>query len=265
MSDFKAFLSWTYTPKTVRDRSKIIEDLASFVLDGLVSKYSNEPHAVARGFTDGVRSAILVAHQPHMDMPKKYKVDEGDTSDLLIEAFKDSRRRSMYDTFLATPPIRDEVVSKRFSDAFDTEVMKTWVEAKPSVEGAFMKASENLAVANTRIVALFAIHNLIRQTEFGARGDLPGFAAISDALRQVRQGFLLHYAMFGGLMGGDTAKRVAQALATEACHKPAGSDIQFSVIQFLQGDERSPGRWMSATCDALRADIKEKYDALETK
>lgn len=261
-TDFKAFLSWTYTPETLAKRRVIIDDLVRYVLRGAEHPYNkSKQHPRAAEFTDAARSKILTAYEQQLvKMPKKYKPDEGDTNTLVLDAFAEARNISRMNARIACPTFTDAELVKDFCRVYQTKILETWKEPTPSVQGAYEMAVMNLTQAETRLVALRAVRSLLQQNEF-RNEEFPAAYEISLALGEQHRKFLMEMVLFAGLVGGDVAKDGIRQLAEELCVNPTGG-IEFSVIQFLKADGHSPGWWSSKTEEALRKDIMKKYKAL---
>ena len=262
-TDFKPFLSHLYTIDVLKERTKILEDLVRYVLTGAEDPYQRENryHPQKRGFEADVRSRALNGFQENMVLPKRYKVDPGDTATLVVEAFKEAKRTTRVD-HLCTPTFSSEDLRKKFDVLMGTIGLETWKEAKPTVQGAYERAMQNFIQSETRIATLSALHYLLKRGEYTTDPDLVGSSEVRETLWRKRSGFLIHVATFGSLLGGQTAKDVSRLLALESCHKEDDTDIQFSVIHFLQADAASPGMWSASTEEKFRKDIKAKFDAL---
>ena len=264
---FKPFLSWTYPREVILERVNIIDELVRFILDGTYDSFGRTSHSKAITFTNSVIAYVQPTFIPlvkkfYPDLTKLVKT--GNTSELVISAFKKAIIYSHYNELLSCPPFCDDELVKNFSSAFNTRVVPIWEETEPSVRGAYEKAMQNLAVSETRLISMYALVELLRQSEYSTP-TVEAFEEIGAALRQRRSQFKSSVATFGSLIGGDIAKSTAMFLARDCCYKEDKNDIQYSIIHFLYGDNRNPGGWLADTEEKLRADIKKYYDKLGDK
>jgi hypothetical protein len=264
---FTPFLLWAYNPETVQRRTRIIEDLVHYVLTGAENQYGRPyDHPQAKVFENDVKARMLEAYQPLMKLPAKskaFKLNEGDDVALLIAAFTEASRRSTYGRQkFACPPFKSDALCKSFCAALNVEVLDTWNSPRPTVEGAMEMALKNYLQAETRLLTVYAIHDLLRMQEFRNYSDLQGTSEILHTLQLRRYSFLMHYATFAGLLGGEHVTKATKLLAEECCHKPDPSDVQYSLIQYMMADEKAPGCWSGADEQSLRDDIAAKYNAL---
>jgi hypothetical protein len=261
MFDFKPFLSWTFPHELLQQRQRVIDDLVRYVLRGVESRYEVRQHPSASAFTDSVRSTILTSYERLMTMPKKYKAETGDTASFVINAFKHAQKQTQCDR-LIVPPFSDKVLTQRFCAEFNVPEERSY-EVPPTVAGAYHQANMNLTEVETQIVSLTALFELLKINDFRPPA-LAGSGEISEELWSRRRQFMLHFAMFGGLLGGATAAHTVRVLTTEMCFNPDPKGVQFSVIEFLQVGGRTPGQWPSKLCDQFRDDICDHYEARGT-
>jgi hypothetical protein len=260
MKDFKPFLSWTYSDETLQVRQRIIDDLMRFILNGVVDR-RDSPHPKAETFTNAVRSFMFAAYNGRTVIPKRHRPPEGDTFELVFNAFEQAHRFQGYEN-LACPQFSTDELCEAFCKRFDAEVQKIWEEAEPSVEGALRMAIMNKRQTESRLLSASALRILLQPSDYVTK-DVDGLNDITATLWELRQKFALRQVMFAGLIGGDVARDSILELARDSCHQPDASEIQFAVIQYLYANERVPGSWMSEVEKNFRVDIANRYNKLK--
>lgn len=262
MDNFKSFLSWTYPQEVLMERQQVIEDLVRYVVRGCESPYGRqENHPQEQPFTDRVRSMMLSECQPRLVTKRKMKVNCGDTTKLVLEAFRTAIKNTRM-TSICTPHFSNAALCEAFGNEFGVAVVPLVNEAPPTVVGAYHQALADLYQAETRLVALAAINELLMSPYYADR--LTGYGELRDTLYQRRDRVLLNVATFGCLLGPESAATVARILAEKRCHAPDEGALQYSIIEYLQPDCRVPGSYLTSTVGAFRIDIKRYYDRLAT-
>lgn len=268
MSEFKAFMSWTYTPETLAARQRIIDDITRWVLRGAESQYGRPAqHPQHHTLQNAVRARMLEAYSPMMKLTaaQRKRIDEGDTNTMLARIFEEAKKRSGFRR-LTTPKFSDKNVSLAFDAHFNTSILPVWIDAEPTVRGAAERALQNLANAETRLICLYALHDLTRMMEHRNEGELAGFKEVFETIAKYRNGFTIQALMFAGMVGGKFHADVVREIALDNCHKEVDDGRNYTLIQYLTEDGVIPGSWGSDQEKALRADIANHYDALkETK
>ena len=264
--DKKLFLSWTYSFDVLQERCAIVEDVLRYALAGAMNQY-NAPyaHPKAAELKADVKARMYEVFRP-LVMPKNGKAmvnPAGNTNELLFAAFEDARTYAMVDQIKAIPHFSSDELTSAFGKKFFARTISMGAEAHPSVGGALDLARANFQQCESRLVALHSLYTLVSMNQYGNVPELMGFDEVRKTLWERRQKFLRDIAMFGGLLGGHYAKSVACMLARESCHKTDPSDVQYSIIQFLQPDGIIPSRWTSEQDAAFRADIASKYREID--
>jgi len=263
MKEFKPFISWTYSPETLGERSRLILELVKFVSDGARDPHERGYNPHHEAFKTSVRSRLYVAREKFAPkMPKSWKPIEGDTHTLIIEAFEEALHRSRSEQ-IACVPFDDSELVEKFTAKFKHPVIETWKHVPPNVLGAFNRSCQNFLQTETRLTATYVIHELTRTDEHSHPEALQGTEEIRRALWERRREFLLNAALFGSLAGGDSAVHISRLMAREMCFNPFPGGIDFAIMHFLEADGVSPGRYETKVEDKFKADIARCYWGME--
>jgi hypothetical protein len=264
MNDFTPFLSWRYSQAANLDRIDILERLGDFVLAGAEDRYQHGSarfHPKAGAFKDGIRSRALTSLQLPMKLPRGFKPQDGDTTALLVKFFLQARDFSRYDSDWACPTFKDDKIATAFRIATGARLVRHWESAAPTVEGAYVRARDNMAVATGRLITLYALHSLLKKDEFEHVTDLPGFSEILHVIVANFYKYQQTAVTCAGLLGGPVLTEMIKLLVTSSMIKTDDS-CDFSVIQYLHPDEVHPGSWGRDDEDNFRADVLRHYEAL---
>lgn len=269
MSDFKPFLANIFPLPLLQERAKIINSLARYVTHNWRDPYRGKPDPRAETFRQAVQGLMARHFIEYHDMTpavRKKMRDPGDTTELVMEAYDEAIRFDESE-FIAVPHFSDEKLVKAFTERFGklplgAQVVNCGEEEKPSVQGAFSMATKNFAQASTRLLTFSVIHKLLQFSEYTNGPELAESAALRDSLYADLSASMKDMLLFGGLLGGQAHAQAVKLVARMTCHKEQESFIQFSVMHFITADRRHPGIHATKTVDALRADIRAKYDAL---
>lgn len=260
-----AFLLSAYDDQTIRERSRVVEDLVRYVLQGARNS-RGESHPQAAAFTANVRSELLRSYQPHAVVTsgkKRVTTPGGNTSSLVVEIFNEAAEVTRLSR-LVVPHFTDDALSRYFAIAFNVITVDVLEQCDPTVEAAYGLALNTLRQIETRLVALTAISMMLTQRidRYGYN-VITGTDALQSTLYQNHTRCLLTIAMFGGLLGGQRAKEAAMMVAGEMCYNTDPNGIKYSVIEYLHSDFRHPGRYLSSLDTSFLSDIEQRYRDLQ--
>lgn len=120
----------------------------------------------------------------------------------------------------------------------------------PTVQGAFKQAKRNAAVAQSRLITLYAVMVL---SGIDTSRHLH-WHEFSDYLHQQLSTFHREIMMFGLLLGGDAAEEAKQIVTEWYLTR---SD-NMSIMEYLEPDGIPPGQWLNSTEASFRKDILSK-------
>lgn len=263
MTEFRPFLQWTYPYEVLQERARIVQDLAQFVLRGIQSQFGPPyDHSTTKPFMDDLQSRMFDSFQSLMSKrPKSIKGIEGDTTELVIEAFRRAKNLNSDAFVMVTPPFSSAALRDAFKAKFNAMPLE-YKESKPTVLDALTLAYQNLYLTETRLTTLTAIHVLLCQSEFQNVNDLAKTSEVRAELYNRLNSQYLYVMLLAGLEGGQHVAAATKLLARQFCYKEDPEDIQYSVMHLLQPDNNHPGRYLSETEQKFRDNIRKKYEAL---
>lgn len=261
--EFRCFFQQTFPLELLQQRYKIVDDLGRYVLRGVMDRYARSPaHPSAKPFSDSIDAVWMRTFSQMVVVPKKQQAlyfSPTNTAEHVFHAFEEAARYAR-EPISAIPHFTNEALAKEFGEKFGVTTINAGGTCKPSVHACYRMAMDNIKQTKTRLVALGAIFNLCRWSEY-TTAELAGADAIRATLWQNLATYQRHAVAFGLLMGGQQAKEVAQMLVNETMYDPK-ADINYSLVQFRHADENMPGSWSGTEDEKLRADIVERYEAL---
>lgn len=243
------FISWAYDPAITGARTTVVLDLVRFIHQGLKGA-----EAEGLALETQVRAVLFDRTNSPLARPltRRDYQPAGDTLDLLVKAIESSRQ------WVAGGAPLGAFHAGIYTDDLQRRLGTTWppqdTEA-PTVTDAYHVACSNLARATSRVVVLFALPDLLnlRSMEHAER--------LRTHLWQARTHFQRDVLLLGALAGGDRLKEAVQAVAPQVCYSEKGQ-TNYALMHLLEVDGRSPGHWLTATEDSLRASINQAYEAL---
>jgi len=261
--DFKPFLTWSYPYEVLRDRCGLIEQLLDYIVRGASDDYTGKIPEAAVQLGNSIRAIAYSSFQSLiLKRPKSLVVDSGDTNELVLTAIDKCRFYAGVNQLRVAPLVSNNDFLEAFEKRFNAQ--KLYFDQKdPSVDGAYEAARINLWHAETRLVLLHSLYELLKRTPHD-RIQHDGFDRIRTILFGKRERFLRTMATFGILKGGEALTEVGKLLANASCHKDKAEDgCDFSIMHFLTFDGVSLGHWKSADEKKFRADIAAKYKELK--
>lgn len=183
--------------------------------------------------------------------------DPGDDIDLLVELFSEAKKRYQIGE-LCEIGFRDTEFANVFCERLG--ISKPVSEISPTLIGAYEQAQRNFVKAETALVALSVVRSAVqlRQKNLESENEL------GEKLGEKRKKFMQHILLFGNLLGGDYGVEATKMVTNEMLFNP-DSDIEFSIIQYLQEGCIHPGRYASKDDEDFRNDILKHYNELTTK
>lgn len=256
--EYPDFFNRFYTASVKQERLDLINQLSRFVTDGIRSQWGPPyvPTQTPR-FEDAIRVALFDVMMYGPKLPKSWKDTSGDTYSIFSHAFRESMLFS-HAQVVCTPWLGNETWEKMFEEEYGSQDSKH-EQFETSVHGAYECAMNNYVTCEMQRVTLKTIMRLLRQGHRELGGDLQKVAnEINTELFNRRKDFLFNALMFGSMIGGAAAQQATRLAAHNTVYDP-NSNINFSVMHFIQPGGISPGSYLTAESDALHADIVKYY------
>lgn len=255
------FLS-EFLPAAVKEtRFKVIDDMVRYLQQCVGPQYGhNDGLQEFSQFQTSVSAALFRFAARSVKLPKNFMADAAEkTAPMVVEAIQNGMRFASVERICVTHFTNKEIAKAVQTDT--NAVQLSWNEPDiPSVESAFQMAQDNFIRLETGIVYLNAIYKMARPSPY-SNFYLAGGDAVRSFLYSRREQFMKNILLFGGLLGGERAAEAVKMVARKMIYNP-NSDINFSVIGYLQPFGCVPGCYLSKYEEDFMKDIADKYESL---
>lgn len=262
MSDRKImFLGEFYPQEVKQQRYQIIENLSREIVRGAENRYGKKAYEnpVFSRFEASIAACTFPFFRSNPKMPKNWRAETGDTYSLLAAAYNDAMSW-LRASIIATPFFGVPDFENRFREQFSTVDFSWGASVEPTLEGAYEMARLNFAATETRILSITVLKTLLRRSEFN-QVNIDGAEEIRDAFWQQRNAFMRDMLVFGAMIGGEAHTKAVKLAINQTMYDPK-LDVNYSIIEYLQPNGRSPGSWPTSVDEKFRAAIKAGYEAL---
>lgn len=251
-----------YFPNSIRQaRAGVITRLLRFCLNGLDYKEHGD---VMKLVDDEVKSALYDRMSSGIKLTKKIEEQmtklAGNTAEYVVSAYKNASQ-FYHIRSLVIPWLDDEELESKFKESFLTYRLKEELTQEdgsyqPSVRGAYACALDNWHLTQTKLVTTSVIRDLVAPSQY-INFDLGGLNKLRTILWKKQRDYTFDVLLFGSMLGGSEAAEALELAASTRVYDEK-AQINYAIMQFLQLNRRSPGRWFTETEDAFRQDIEAK-------
>lgn len=255
------FLSEVLPADAKETRFTVIDDMVRYIQQCVGPQYGREGGLQEFSqFQTSVSAALFRFAARSVKLPKNFMADAAEkTALMVVEAIQEGMRFASAERICVTHFANKEIAKAVQADT--NAIQLSWEEPEvPSVESAFQMAQDNFIRLETGIVYLYAIYKMARPSPY-SNFDLAGGDAVRSFMYSRRAQFMKNILLFGGLLGGVQAAVAVKMVAREMVYNP-NSDIDFSVIEYLQPFGRVPGSYLSKYNEDFMKDIINKYETL---
>jgi len=257
MAEQQDFISWTYDPAINTERTTVILDLVRFIREGARDQGGLPKfHSAVAGYEISIKAALFERNQNRMlkPLPKRSWQPASDTVELLATTILREASWGGRLPPLAQIHLSDEKLSEKLHQRLGT-IATPDIGDSGSLLSAFELTYVNACRADTRLVVLDAVTVLLKLREAPE-----GAGALREDLWKKKIAFHRNLLIFGGLLGPEYTKVALRLVAPQTVH--SGEGINFSLIEHLERDGYSPGRYLASRVDQLKDEIKTAYEAL---
>lgn len=269
MSRFTPFLSSLYPLPLLQQRVQIVLSLARYVTLNWRDQFTGSKDHGASTFCQSVEREMACHFFNFVEVTKSARksfTQPLDTTEHVLQVFEEAYRMNDAER-IAVPHFDDKNLRTAFAEKFGgapyhARLINCNQEEVPTVEGAFRMAENNFIQSQTRRLTLSAIYGLLKLNDFSQQLPLDCEGALLHHLYLQKELAIRDMLLFSGLLGGKVNTDTVKLVARHTCYRKDTDAVQYAVMHFINSDRRHPGMHMATTADALKADIKTKYEAL---
>jgi hypothetical protein len=232
-------------------RFKIVDSLVSYVLDVIRPEHED----MRKLYQQDIKAELFKFAEYNLKGVSYLDLTQDDDIIELAELFKIEqnflRSKELSPIFICSAE-----PTQLFCEQMGIEQNSSQVTS-PTLLSAYKQAKKNFIAAETAMVALRVISKIVRPRNSSSKIE----DVIVKECYALRKNFMLHMLLFGNLLGGKHGVEATKLVTNEMLYDPI-TDINYSVIQFLQEGASHPGSYLSADDKLFRNDILKHYNEL---